>query len=82
MTTESGGLLAVYPGTFDPVTNGHLDDLEVSQIKPWEIGFHRFLDEQCSDFLAELAEEKALSDELTEKLVKAIKDYSEDFAAQ
>ncbi len=64
------------------VTNGYLDELEVSQIKSWENGFHQFLDEQCSDFLAELAEEKALSDELTAKLVKAIEDYTADFAAQ
>ena len=64
------------------VTNGYLDDFEVSQIKPWENGFHQFLDEQAADFLAELEEEKALTDELTEKLVKAIESYNEQFAAQ
>jgi F-type H+-transporting ATPase subunit alpha len=64
------------------VTNGFLDHLEVSQIKRWEPGFHRFLDEQHADVLSDLAEQKVLSDELTERLVKAIESYNEDYATQ
>jgi len=64
------------------VTKGFLDHLEVSQIKRWEAGFHRFLDEQHADVLSEVAEQKVLSDELAERLGKAIESYNEDFAAQ
>jgi F-type H+-transporting ATPase subunit alpha len=64
------------------VTNGYLDELEVSQIKPWENGFHQYLDERHADFLAALDEEKVLSDELIEQLQKAIKSYTEEFLAQ
>jgi F-type H+-transporting ATPase subunit alpha len=64
------------------VTNGYLDHLEVNRIKQWERGFHMFLDEQHAEVLSDLNEQKVLSDELTERLVKAIEGYNEHFAAQ
>jgi F-type H+-transporting ATPase subunit alpha len=64
------------------VTNGFLDKLEVSQVKPWENGFHRFLDERHTELLSGIREQKTLSEELTAKLVKAIESYNEEFAAQ
>ena len=30
MAMQSGGLVAIYPGSFDPITNGHLDLIERS----------------------------------------------------
>ncbi|MFC1660522.1 F0F1 ATP synthase subunit alpha [Gemmatimonadota bacterium] len=64
------------------VSNGYLDHLDVSRIKPWERGFHQFLDEQAADVMTDLREEKVLSDELAQRLVKAIEAYNKDFAAQ
>ncbi len=64
------------------VSNGYLDHLPVAKIKKWEHGFHQYLDEQQADLLADLKKEKTLTDEIKEGLVKAIKAYNEDFAAQ
>ena len=63
------------------VTNGYLDELPINQVKPWEVAFHRYLDEQATDVMTELREQKALSDELTERLVKVIETFSEGFEA-
>lgn len=63
------------------VTQGHLDEIPVNRVKAWELGFHRYLDEQVPDIMTDLREEKAFSDELSERLVAAIKAYTEDFEA-
>ncbi len=63
------------------VTNGYLDELPINRIKPWENGFHRYLDEQAADVMTDLREQKVLSDELSERLVGAIKTFSEGFEA-
>jgi F-type H+/Na+-transporting ATPase subunit alpha len=63
------------------VTNGYLDYLPVSRVKSWELGFHRFLEERASDVLKDIREQKTLSDELTGRLVNAIKTYSKEFDA-
>jgi F-type H+-transporting ATPase subunit alpha len=61
------------------VTQGHLDAIPVSQIKEWENGFHRYLDEQAGQVMTDLREQKVLSDELSNRLVAAIKAYTEGF---
>ena len=63
------------------VTNGYLDKIPINRIKPWEVGFHRYLDEQASDVMTDLREQKVLSDELSKRLVEAIKSFSEGFEA-
>ena len=63
------------------VTQGYLDKLPVNRVKAWELGFHRYLDEQAVGIMTDLREGKVLSDELTERLVAAIKAYNEDFEA-
>jgi len=63
------------------VTQGYLDELPVNRVKAWELGFHRYLDEQAVGIMTDLREGKVLSDELTERLVAAIKAYNEDFEA-
>jgi len=63
------------------VTNGHLDQLPVNRVKPWELGFHRFLEERAPEVLKDIREQKTLSDELTGRLVEAIKNYSKEFDA-
>jgi len=63
------------------VTQGFLDEIPVNRIKAWELGFHRYLDEQTADVMTDIREQGKLSDELTERLVAAIKGYSQDFEA-
>jgi F-type H+-transporting ATPase subunit alpha len=64
------------------VSNGHLDDLAVNQVKPWETGFHQYLNEQAADLMSDMREQKELNDELRERLVAAIDDYRKDFEAR
>jgi len=63
------------------VTNGHLDKIPVSQVKPWELGFHRYLDEQAPDLLSDIREQKELSDELRKRLADTIEEYQKEFEA-
>jgi F-type H+-transporting ATPase subunit alpha len=56
-------------------TNGHLDDVESARIAEFESGLYRFLESQYPELLPTVEKEKALSDDLTEQLTKAIKEY-------
>jgi hypothetical protein len=40
------------------------------------------MDERHADLLSDIVNEKALSDDLVERLRNAIEDYNKDFAAQ
>jgi F-type H+-transporting ATPase subunit alpha len=64
------------------VSNGHLDDLAVNQVKPWETGFQQYLNEQATELMADLREQKELTDELRSRLESAIEDYRKDFDAR
>ncbi len=56
-------------------TNGHLDDVEPDKIGEFEAGFYRFLESTQDKLLPAIAAEKALSDELTAQLEKAVKAF-------
>ena len=57
------------------VTNGFLDDVDVSQIKGWEKGFHEFMAAQHPEIGEEIRTRKALTDDLTARLRQAIEEY-------
>ena len=56
-------------------TNGHLDDVDPTKIDEFESGFYRFLESTYDQLLPTIAKEKALSDELTGELEKAVTDF-------
>jgi F-type H+-transporting ATPase subunit alpha len=58
-------------------TGGHLDDVESSRLGEFETGFYRFLESTYPDLLPAIAKERAISDELTSQLEKAVKDFRE-----
>ncbi len=64
------------------VTNGYLDHLPVEHLKAWESGFHRFLEEEARDVLKDIREKQALSEELADRLVEAIKTYHQRFRVE
>ncbi len=64
------------------VTNGYVDDVPIGRIGAWERGFHGHLSANHQDLLDEIRDSAQLSDEATEKLVAAIAEYNEVFAAQ
>jgi F-type H+-transporting ATPase subunit alpha len=57
------------------VTNGLIDDVDVPAIKGWEKGLLEFMAAQHSGVLAEIKTRKALSDELSGRLRKAVEEY-------
>ncbi|MFZ2192971.1 MAG: F0F1 ATP synthase subunit alpha [Candidatus Moraniibacteriota bacterium] len=59
------------------LTNGFLDDVEVSKIKAWEADFQRYLDSSAKEVLTLIAEKKELTQDIIEKLEKVIKDFKD-----
>jgi F-type H+-transporting ATPase subunit alpha len=57
------------------VTNGYLDDVDVANVRAWENGFHEFIAAQHAALVEEIRTKKALSDDLTARLRKAIEQY-------
>jgi F-type H+/Na+-transporting ATPase subunit alpha len=57
------------------VTNGALDDIDVAKLKGWEAGFHDFMHAQHPEIAEEIRTRKALSDDLSGRLRKAIEEY-------
>lgn len=63
-------------------TAGYLDQLPVSEIKRFETEYLDFLSQKHGDILSEIAEKKAISDELREKMTNAVKDFLESFSSK
>jgi F-type H+/Na+-transporting ATPase subunit alpha len=61
------------------VTNGFLDALPVSDIRPWEAEFHQFLLAQIPDLLKRIRTEKALTKEIEADLRKAVENFTAGF---
>src|SRR5215467_3778044 len=57
------------------VTNGFLDDVDVANVRAWESGFHEFIAAQHASLVEEIRTKKALSDDVTARLRKAIEQY-------
>jgi len=59
------------------VTNGFLDDVEVKKAQGWENDFHKYMRSSQKETLDLIVKKKELTNEITEKLEKAIKDFKE-----
>jgi len=57
------------------VTNGLIDDVDVAAIKAWETGLLEFMAAQHAGLVDEIRTRKALSDDLSARLRKAIDEY-------
>jgi F-type H+-transporting ATPase subunit alpha len=57
------------------VTNGFIDDVEVSQIRAWEKGMHEFVAAQYPQVGERLRAEKVLSKEIEADLKRALEEY-------
>jgi F-type H+-transporting ATPase subunit alpha len=62
-------------------TQGLLDDVKVEDIRAFEKGFHPYLDSAQGQLMSDIAEKKALDDDLRGRLKSAIEDYKKDFLA-
>jgi F-type H+-transporting ATPase subunit alpha len=62
-------------------TQGYLDDIPVESIEKFEEEFLQFIKETKDDLRSELAEKKAIDDDLKEKLIQAIEEFKKGFQA-
>jgi F-type H+-transporting ATPase subunit alpha len=62
-------------------TGGHLDDVPLEAISRFEEEFMRYMKDSKSDILKEIAEKKAIDEDLKGKLSAAIEDFKKSFTA-
>jgi F-type H+/Na+-transporting ATPase subunit alpha len=60
-------------------TQGYIDDIPVESIKKFEEEFLRYMNDRKADVKKELAEKKAIDDDLKAKLISAIEDFKRSF---
>jgi F-type H+-transporting ATPase subunit alpha len=60
-------------------TQGYIDDIPVESIRKFEEEFLRYMDDRKADVKKELAEKKAIDDDLKAKLNAAIEDFKRGF---
>ncbi len=63
------------------VTNGHLDDVKVPQIRQWERDFLDYLEASHGEVLKDIKAKKALDDDITNRLKAAIAAFKPLFQA-
>ena len=61
--------------------NGYLDDIPKEDVRRFEAGFHKFLEDQYGQLLHAMASKLALDDEITGLLAAASKDFKAKFLA-
>jgi F-type H+-transporting ATPase subunit alpha len=64
------------------VTNGYLDDVDVKHIRQWERDFMDFLEASHPAVLNDIRSKKALDDDITGRLKKAIDAFKSVFVAE
>jgi F-type H+/Na+-transporting ATPase subunit alpha len=64
------------------VTNGYLDDVPVTDIREWELGFHDYLATRKPQIGEGIRTGKELTKDIEDQLVAAIKEYKEHFLSQ
>jgi F-type H+-transporting ATPase subunit alpha len=57
------------------VTNGHLDDVATKEIRAWERDFLSYVEASRADLTQAIRTKRALDDELTQQIEKAIADF-------
>ncbi len=62
--------------------NGHVDDLPVEAMRPFEQGLSRFVEASYPEIYKELNEKKVIGEDLSQKMEQAIREHREEFKAQ
>jgi len=70
-------ILIVFAGV-----NGHVDDLPIEAMRPFEQGLSRFVEASYPEIYKELNEKKVIGEDLSQKMEQAIREYKEEFKAQ
>ncbi len=62
--------------------NGHVDDLPIEAMRPFEQGLSRFVEASYPEIYKELNEKKVIGEDLSQKMEQAIREHKEEFKAQ
>jgi len=63
-------------------TQGYLDDLQIADIRAFEVGLYKYFENAQTELLGDLTKKKALDDDLRAKLHTAIKEYKASFVEE
>jgi len=69
-------ILAIFAGT-----NGYLDDLQVSDVRPFEDALYKYVDTTNPGLLSEIMEKKQLDDSLKSEMTRLIKEAKQQFVS-
>jgi len=64
------------------VTQGYLDDLPVEQVKKFEEGFHKFMDDKYPDVCHRISQRKDFDEEIIKRLNQATTEFKNVFKTQ
>jgi F-type H+-transporting ATPase subunit alpha len=64
------------------VTHGYMDDMKIEEVKKFEEGLHKLMDEKYPDVGHTIAQTKDLDENTEAKLNQAIKEYKEKFKSK
>ena len=70
-------ILIIFAGT-----EGHLDDLELSELSAFETGLYDFVEASHPSLFTDILEKKSLDDELKQTMTDVITEYKERFEAE
>ena len=70
-------ILLIFAGT-----QGHLDDLELSEMRAFEIGLYDFVEASHPSLFTDILEKKSLDDELKQKVTDILTEFKERFEAE
>ena len=62
--------------------NGHVDDLPIEAMRPFEQGLSRFVEASYPEIYKELNEKNVIGEDLSQKMEQAIREHKEEFKAQ
>jgi len=57
------------------LANGHLDDVEIAKVGPFEAALHSFMESNHPEILSKIDEDKSITDETEAALTEAIKEF-------
>ena len=57
------------------LANGHLDDVEIAKVGPFEAALHSFMESNHPETLSKIDEDKSITDETEAALTEAIKEF-------
>jgi F-type H+-transporting ATPase subunit alpha len=63
-------------------TNGYTDDIAIEDIRRFETGLHKFVENSHPGLLASIAEKKSLTDDIKAGLKQVLEDFKDNWSKE